>query len=76
MKFKVGDKVRLTREGLIKKVQNRQSIYDYEIEGFEISEMNGDRVLFPFTDYYESDLELVREEPEFEEGEMVEVSID
>lgn len=73
MKFKVGDKVRLTREALYNKFSTPT---EEEIFGEEISDIDKDwyhTVEWFEDDYLEQSLELVPEEPEFEYGEEIEV---
>ena len=77
MKFKVGDKVRATREGLAKQAEN-SFVKSYEISWWTIKKIAGDAIYCPNNEYrYEEKyLELVPEEPEFEYGEAIEVKID
>lgn len=77
MKFKVGDKVRVTREGL-KKQADQSFVKSYEVSWWTIKKIAGDVIYCPNNEYrYEEKyLELVPEEPEFAEGEWVEVSND
>ena len=74
MKFKVGDKVRVTREGLEKQAKT-SFVYSYEISWWEIKKIVGDDIYCPNNQYWyeEKYLELVPEEPEFEFGEEIEV---
>lgn len=74
MKFKVGDKVRATREGLAKQAES-SFVKSYEISWWTIKKIAGDAIYCPNNEYrYEEKyLELVPEEPEFEYGEEIEV---
>ena len=73
MKFKVGDKVRVTREGLAKQAES-SFVKSYEVSWWEIKKIVGDDVYCPNNEYWyeEKYLELVPEE-EFERWEIVEV---
>ena len=73
MKFKVGDKVRVTREWLAKQSEN-SFVKSYEISWWEIKKIVGDDVYCPNNEYWyeEKYLELVPEE-EFKRWEIVEV---
>ena len=74
MKFKVGDKVRVTRDGLSKQAES-SFIKSYEISWWVIKKIVGDNILCPNNAYWyeEKYLELVPEEPEFEYWEEIEV---
>ena len=74
MKFKVGDKVRVTRDGLSKQAES-SFIKSYEISWWVIKKIVGDNILCPNNEYWyeEKYLELVPEEPEFEYWEEIEV---
>ena len=74
MKFKVGDKVRVTRDGLSKQAES-SFIKSYEISWWVIKKIVGDNILCPNNEYWyeEKYLELVPEEPEFESWEEIEV---
>ena len=74
MKFKVGDKVRVTREGLAKQAES-SFVKSYEISWWTIEKIAGDAIYCPNKEYWyeEKHLELVPEEPEFEFGEEIEV---
>ena len=74
MKFKVGDKVRATREGLAKQAES-SFVKSYEISWWTIKKIAGDAIYCPNNEYrYEEKyLELVPEEPEFEYWEEIEV---
>ena len=74
MKFKVGDKVRVTREGLEKQAKT-SFVYSYEISWWEIKKIVGDDIYCPNNQYWyeEKYLELVPEEPEFKYWEEIEV---
>ncbi len=73
MKFKVGDKVRVTREWLAKQAES-SFVKSYEVSWWEIKKIVGDDVYCPNNEYWyeEKYLELVPEE-EFERWEIVEV---
>lgn len=77
MKFKVGDKVRVTREGLAKQAES-SFVKSYEISWWTIEKIAGDGIYCPNKEYWyeEEHLELVPEEPEFEFGEEIEVGDD
>lgn len=77
MKFKVGDKVRVTRDGLSKQAES-SFIKSYEISWWVIKKIVGDNILCPNNEYWyeEKYLELVPEEPEFEYWEEIEVGDD
>ena len=74
MKFKVGDKVRVTRDGLSKQAES-SFIKSYEISWWVIKKIVGDNIICPNNEYWyeEKYLELVPEEPEFEYWEEIEV---
>lgn len=76
MKFNIGDKVRLTREAISYKLREQHTI-KYSIILWEkitdISEWD-DMILVDYIWYKTEYLELVPEEPEFEEWEEIEVS--
>lgn len=78
MKFNIGDKVRLTREAISYKLREQHTI-KYSIILWEkitdISEWD-DMILVDYIWYKTEYLELVPEEPEFEEWEEIEVSHD
>ena len=81
MKFKVGDKVRLTREAIASKRNRNYRVFEFEVIWVEVRGIKDDLVAYKYKDRcywneYEANLELVPEEPEFEEGEMIEVSDD
>ena len=73
MKFKVGDKVRVTRDGLSKQAES-SFVKSYEISWWVIKKIVGEDIYCPNDEYWyeEKYLELVTEE-EFERWEMVEV---
>lgn len=76
MKFKVGDKVRLTREALYNEVA--MPTFE-EVFGGIIKSIDGGWYITVNgfdDDYLSPSLELVPEEPEFEYGEEIEVSYD
>jgi len=74
MKFKVGDKVRVTRDGLSKQAES-SFVKSYEISWWVIKKIIGDNILCPNNEYWyeEKYLELVPEEPEFKYWEEIEV---
>ena len=74
MKFRVWDRVRVTREWLTKQAEN-SFVKSYEISWWEIKKIVGDDVYCPNNEYWyeEKYLELVPEEPEFGHWEEVEV---
>lgn len=76
MKFKVGDMVRLTRDCLWAKILAGAKIDEQEMFWFSIEKMDNSVITSPYPNYHESVIELVPEEPEFAEGEWVEVSND
>ena len=80
MKFKVWDKVRLTREAIEESVRRNWCVNYSAVIGWEVIRSDEDQSFistawqgYPLLN---QDLELVPEEPEFEEGEMIEVSDD
>jgi len=77
MKFKVWDKVRITREGLAKQVESSY-VRGYEISWWVIRKIVWDNIYCPNNEYWyeEKYLELIPEEPEFEFGEEIEVGDD
>lgn len=77
MKFKVWDKVRITREGLAKQVESSY-VRGYEISWWVIRKIVWDNIYCPNNEYWyeEKYLELIPEEPEFEFGEEIEVDDD
>ena len=74
MKFKVGDKVRVTREGLAKQAES-SFVKSYEVSWWTIKKIAWDAIYCPNNEYrYEEEaLELVPEEPEFKYWEEIEV---
>lgn len=74
MKFKVGDKVRVNREWLIKQAEESFIKY-YEVSWWEIKKIVWNDIYCPNNEYrYEEKyLELVPEETEFKYWEVVEV---
>lgn len=74
MKFKVGDKVRVTREALAQQADS-SFVKSYEVSWWKIKKIAGDAIYCPNKEYWyeEKHLELVPEEPEFKRGEIVEV---
>lgn len=77
MKFKVWDKVRITREGLAKQVESSY-VRGYEISWWVIRKIVWDNIYCPNNEYWyeEKYLELIPEEPEFEYWEEIEVGDD
>lgn len=74
MKFKVWDKVRLTREAISHKLKESMSIKYSIVLWSTVDEVSADKMyLVNYIWYSEEDLELVPEEPEFEYGEEIEV---
>lgn len=74
MKFKVGDKVRLTRELIYIKIKQGSPLDDLDINWFIITKIeNGTIYREDNKRYGQWELELVPEEPEFEYGEEIEV---
>ena len=73
MQFKVGDKVRLTRDCLWAKILAGAKIDKQEVFWFLIEKMDNSVITSPYPNYHESVIELVPEEPEFEFGEEIEV---
>lgn len=73
MKFKVWDKVRVTREGLTKQA-DQSFVKSYEVSWWTIKKIAGDKIYCPNNEYWyeEKFLELIPEEPEFKEGELIE----
>lgn len=77
MKFKVWDKVRLTRELIYIKIKQGSPLDDLDINWFIITKIeNGTIYREDNKRYGQWELELVPEEPEFEYGEEIEVSDD
>lgn len=75
MQFKVGDKVRLTREAITYKLIEQRTIkYSIVLWGdiTDISDGDG-MVMVDYIWYKTEDLELVPEEPELKEGDLVEI---
>ena len=74
MKFKVGDKVRVTREWLAKQADS-SFVKSYEVSWWTIKKIAGDGIYCPNKEYWyeEEHLELVPEEPEFKYWEEIEV---
>lgn len=74
MKFKVWDKVRVTREGLAKQADS-SFVKSYEVSWWTIKKIAWDAIYCPNNEYrYEEEaLELVPEEPEFKYWEEIEV---
>lgn len=77
MKFKVGDKVRLTRNAIEESVRKNWCVNYSAVIGWEVIRTN-ETQSFISTDeqgypLLNQDLELVPEEPEFEFGEEIEV---
>lgn len=77
MKFKVGDKVRLTRNAIEESARKNWCVNYSAVIGWEVirtdetqSFISTDELGFPLLN---QDLELVPEEPEFEFGEEIEV---
>lgn len=78
MKFKVGDMVRLTRKG-IKEIYGVWTNHNpVLIQGWVIEKIEGNLLSIDWTKklIHKNHFELVPEEPEFGEGEMIEVSDD
>lgn len=77
MKFKVWDKVRVTREWLAKQADS-SFVKSYEVSWWTIKKIAGDAIYCPNSEYrYEEEyLELVPEVPEFKFGDIIEVSND
>lgn len=76
MKFKVGDKVRLTREAMVDNANLRfspEEILWWEVEAIEDYEW-GYCFVWQYHTRLERELELVPEEPEFKYGEEVEAT--
>lgn len=75
MQFKVGDKVRLTREAITYKLIEQRTIkYSIVLWGDITDISDGDAlVMVDYIWYKTEDLELVPEEPEFKEGDLVEI---
>ena len=76
MQFKVGDKVRLTRDCLWAKILAGAKIDKQEVFWFLIEKMNNSVITSPYPNYHESVIELVPEEPEFKYWEEIEVGDD
>lgn len=76
MKFKVGDKVRLTREAIAIENKRYRPPHREAVLWWVINKIKGGKCYYWVDSYLEEALELVPEEPEFEEGEMIEVSDD
>lgn len=77
MKFKVGDRVRLTREAIYSPPEETDKDISHLIEWDTVVEINDRGIILSYKNYttYNPDLfELVPEECEFEYGEEVEVS--
>ena len=74
MKFKVWDKVRVTREGLAKQAES-SFVKSYEISWWTIEKIAGDAIYCPNKEYCydEKHLDLVPQEPEFKYWEEIEV---
>lgn len=74
MKFKVGDKVRVTRKWLAKQADS-SFVKSYEVSWWTIEKIAWDAIYCPNNEYrYEEEaLELVPEEPEFKYWEEIEV---
>lgn len=74
MKFKVWDKVRVTREWLAKQADS-SFVKSYEVSWWTIKKIAWDAIYCPNNEYrYEEEaLELVPEEPEFKYWEEIEV---
>lgn len=73
MKFKVGDRVRLTRDCLWAKILAGAKIDKQEVFWFSIEKMDNSVITSPYPNYHESVIELVPEEPEFKYWEEIEV---
>ena len=73
MQFKVGDKVRLTRDCLWAKILAGAKIDKQEVFWFSIEKMDNSVITSPYPNYHESVIELVPEEPEFKYWEEIEV---
>jgi len=78
MKFKVGDKVRLTREAIASKEDRNYRAFELEVLWVEVIAIKNGMVVYKYRNRfywneYEANLELVPEEPEFEFGEEIEV---
>lgn len=78
MKFNIGDKVRLTREAISYKLREQHTIKYSIILWKKITDISkwDDMILVDYIWYKTEYLELVPEEPEFEEWEEIEVSHD
>ena len=76
MQFKVGDKVRLTRDCLWAKILAGAKIDKQEVFWFSIEKMDNSVITSPYPNYHESVIELVPEEPEFKYWEEIEVGDD
>ena len=76
MKFKVGDKVRITRDCLWAKILAGAKIDKQEVFWFSIEKMDNSVITSPYPNYHESVIELVPEEPEFKYWEEIEVGDD
>ena len=76
MQFKIGDKVRLTRDCLWAKILAGAKIDKQEVFWFSIEKMDNSVITSPYPNYHESVIELVPEEPEFKYWEEIEVSHD
>jgi len=77
MKFKVGDKVRVTRKWLAKQADS-SFVKSYEVSWWTIKKIAWDAIYCPNNEYrYEEEaLELVPEKSEFKFGDIIEVSND
>ena len=77
MKFKVWDKVRVTREWLAKQADS-SFVKSYEVSWWTIKKIAGDGIYCPNKEYWyeEEYLELVPEESKFKRWETVEVYSD
>lgn len=73
MQFKIGDKVRLTRDCLWAKILAGAKIDKQEMFWFSIEKMDNSVITSPYPNYHESVIELVPEEPEFKYWEEIEV---
>lgn len=75
MKFKVGDRVRLTREGMRRMSAEWAYIDDIFVDGSMIKRIKDELVCVKWTNklIHESHFELVPENPEFEYGEEIDV---
>lgn len=76
MKFKVGDKVRLTREAIAIENKRYRPPHREAVLWWVINKIKGGKCYYWVDSYLEEALELVPEEPDFEYGEAIEVKID